>query len=134
MNQDWPDPTLARLFDRQRAADQCAAPTFARVCAPTPPRRYRLRAGLLANALVLAAGSVLATSPLWLRPRENPTGAPATGSAAVSTFSISTWQAPTDALLQNYAETSFTTLPSFGTAWTDALIAPTGAAPAIESR
>ena len=128
MNPDSPDQTLARLFEQQRAADQVAAPSFARQCRAARPDAPRLRRPFLAALVAIPA---LVLTVLLVPSRRAPAGS-AQETTLVSAMLISTWQPATDSLLENYANVSSPVLPVLGASWTDQLLT-TATAGATES-
>ena len=137
MNQDCSHRTLARFFERQRAADQSAAPPFARLCPATQPRERGRRHPAITPALVLAVVPALALSLLRFHARD--AGAIAPALARGPAIAVTAWPSPTDALLQNYAEIPLASISPLGGSWTDGLlpsrpISATQETPALPSK
>lgn len=120
MNQDFSDPTLAQLFERQRALDLSATPPFARLSRVARPAPRRSRRPTWAAVLAAAAVPAVAVVVFRLQAPRPATELPTpVRSAAIA---IAAWEAPTDALLPNYAATSFAALTPPGGSWTDELL------------
>ena len=131
MKQDSPDQTLAQLFEQQRAADRGDIPLFARQCPAARPDPARLRR-LFPSFATLVALPLLAVLVL-VQPARREQATVTREQPIVSATAIGTWQAPTDSLLNNYAEIAVQPLPVLAPAWTDELLSPSRALAALHA-